>query len=82
MKIIEVYVSAVDRTYDFKLDENVPLYLLAEEICEMVCQKEQCNIQGDTNELLFYRNSSNGVASMHRTIHEIGIRTGEKLTLI
>ncbi|MGN0621786.1 MAG: hypothetical protein ACI4I9_07955 [Porcipelethomonas sp.] len=82
MIIVEVFVSAVDKSYDFKLNENVPSVLLAEEICEMVCRKEQCRIQGNTEDLLLCCINSKQVIPSEKSLSDMNIHTGEKLVLI
>lgn len=41
MIAVEVIVPALNRSYDFQLDESVRISLLLEEILEMLCRREK-----------------------------------------
>lgn len=39
MILVDIYIPAIDSTYDFMLDENVPIGQIKEEIYEMLLKK-------------------------------------------
>lgn len=41
MIAVDIFAPYLGETYDFELDENVPLGALTEEIIEMICHKEK-----------------------------------------
>lgn len=82
MIIAEIYVPSLDKTYDFKLNENVVASVLAEEIGAVICQKEQCNLSGDKDNLMFFKAENNQVLSMGLSFYENGIRTGDRLIFV
>ena len=46
MILTDAYVPAVDKTYDFNLDEQVRVQVIIEEIVEMIGQSRTCGIAG------------------------------------
>ena len=44
---VDVYVPALDRVYNFNLDEESRIAVLIEEISELICQKEHSALAGD-----------------------------------
>ena len=51
MFLADVSVPVLNQIYDFKLDENMKIGILIEEIVEMICQKEQCQMFGKSLEI-------------------------------
>ena len=77
----EVYVPSIDKHYDFKLSEDVPVSIIIEEICSLICQKERCTLDGEARELLLFRDSDCMVLSLSTSLYENNIKTGNKLIL-
>ena len=44
MIMADVYVPSIGRQYDFSLDEQAQISHLIQEIAEVICQKENCNL--------------------------------------
>lgn len=82
MIMVEVVVPAIDKEYDFRLDEYVPVHVLTEEITEMICHKEQSNIIGNEKELILCDCGSNRILEDNMGLNSLGIRTGDRLLLI
>lgn len=82
MREVEIYVTAVSEKFNFRLDENVPLAVLAEEAASMVGQREQCDIETGADEPIFYSKTRGMILDGGRTPEEIGIKTGELLYLV
>lgn len=81
MIFTEVYVPALDKKYDFKLNEDVAVSVIIEEITSLICQKEHCELNGYISELLLFRDSDSKVLSLSTTLYENDIKTGNKLIL-
>ena len=43
---VDVYVPAMDRTYNFNLDEEAKIAFLIDEISELICKKEHSLVDG------------------------------------
>ncbi|MBO5030826.1 MAG: glutamyl-tRNA amidotransferase [Lachnospiraceae bacterium] len=82
MILVDVFVPAADNVYDFRLDEDVKIGLLIEEIGEMICQKEHCRMEGRMDKLLLCSMDNRNILSRDTTLAESGIKTGGKLMLL
>ncbi len=82
MIITEIYVMSLDKSYDFKLNEDVIVTVLIEEISNMICQYEQCEIRGDRENLLLFSEEQHKMLSMELSLYENGIQTGDTLILV
>ena len=82
MIIVEISVPSIDRTYDFKLTEDVVLSIVIEEITSVICQREKCSITGEKNDFLLLRAESNSILSKSLSLYENDVKTGDKLILV
>lgn len=82
MILVDIYVPAVNQTYDFSLDENASISMLLEEISGMICQKEQCKLKGSIKELILVSQTHKKILNSSLTLAYYGILQGEKLMLI
>lgn len=82
MVTVDIYVPVLDKTYDFKLDEDALIKVLIEEMVEMVGQKEQSKIEGNINTAMLVIPESRTILSRSTTLKEMGIHTGDKLILV
>ena len=51
MIVVDVEVPSLERKYQFSLEEQVPVDTLIAELAEIVCQKEQCELRGEIQEM-------------------------------
>lgn len=82
MITVEVYVPAMDREYDFQLDQNVRIGTIIEEIGEMIAHREHSEIIGDMEELMLCDQDGNRILDGDETLGASRIRTGSKLILV
>lgn len=82
MIIAEVFVPSLDKSYEFKLNEDVAVWTVIDEISSVICQKEQCNISGDKDKLMLFKTDTAQVLSMNLSLYENGIKSGDRLMLI
>ena len=80
MILVDIYVPSIGNTYDFQLDEEVPVGNVIEEISEMIGQKEHCRIVGDMTMLCAQKDRQ----ILHRddTLAQCHIVTGDSLLLV
>ena len=76
-----IYSIITDREYEFRLDANTPIYELLDEIGEMICQKEQCDLRGDAHELILYSETAKMVLDSARNLSYYHLQTGEYLKI-
>lgn len=82
MIMVDIYVPAVDKDYDFQLDPNVKIATIIEEISEMIAHKEHSEIVGKTEELLLCNRGQNQILPNESTLGACGISNGSNLLLI
>lgn len=82
MILVDVYVPSVDQEFDFGLDEEAKISGIIEEIASMIGQKEQCELQGNIDELLLCDMESNIILPRTKTLAECKICNGKSLMLI
>lgn len=82
MILVDVFVPSVDKTYDFQMNENAPIYTVLEEISEMIGQKERSGVVGDVNKLQLCDRESRSVLDKNRTLADYEISTGKSLILV
>ncbi len=82
MIIVEIYVPSLDKSYDFKLNEDVVVSVIIEEVNSVICQKEQCSVEGKGNNFLLLKTDTNQVLSMNLSLFENDIKAGDVLILV
>ena len=82
MIITEIYVPSVDKTYEFKLNEDISTIVIIDEIGSVICQKEQCAIKGDKSQLMLFKCEDKQILSMNLSLYENGVQSGDRLILV
>ena len=82
MILVEIVVPSTDGTYEFKLNEDVPVGILLEEICSVVSEKEQCSLSSEKGSMILFNYLKKTELSPNMTLYENGITTGDKLVLL
>ncbi len=82
MILVDIYVPAVGNVYDFQLDEDERIAVIAEEIGELVGQKEHSRIVGDIGSLMLCSSDLKKILSKDMTLAEEGIQNGHSLILV
>lgn len=81
MIIVDVYVPAMDRVYNFSLDEESKISVLIEEISELICKKERSVLDG-TKERFLMGSVGEGIHfRSDASLREYGVKNGDKLIL-
>lgn len=82
MILVDVRVPSLNKVYDFNLEEYALVSVLIEEIVEMICQKEQCEMIGEIEEMLLCEEETQVVLPKHKNLEECGVHTGSRLLLV
>lgn len=79
---VDVYVPALDRVYNFSLDEDSKISVLIEEISELICKKEHSSLDGIKDR--FIMGSIDERLNFHSdySLKEYSVKGGEKLILV
>ena len=78
MVMVNIDVPVMGKSYDFQIEENVPLSDIVYQVRDTICLQEQCGIWGDGHDLTLRE----ARLSLDRTAGEYGIRTGMRLILV
>lgn len=82
MILVDIYVPAVDDTFDFMLDENTEIGKVVMEIVEMLSKKMQGAHQEVAEEFLLCHMGSRKILEQDRTLHMSGVSDGSRLMLV
>ena len=80
--IVEVYVPTLDKEYEFLLDNDAVASVAADEITSVVCEKEQCELEGSAESLMLFHVQSGTKLIANLTLYENGISSGDRLILV
>lgn len=81
MIVVEVHIPALDKYYDFSIDEKSKISIIVDEVVEMIGKKEQKTVDYSGSFLLCCLDTGK-VLSPEKTAEENCIRAGFKLQLI
>ena len=82
MILVDIYVPAMDKSYDFMLDENVNVSALTTEITEMLAKKTGSDRCADRNEFVLYHVNREAPIPAGKSLYESGVRDGDRLILV
>lgn len=82
MIMVDVYFPAVDQSYGFKLDENVKIIFLIQEMREMMCKKYKSVVESQDDQLMLCTLSGQRVLPNDTTLAQNEIMNGERLMLV
>lgn len=82
MILVDIYIPAVDQTYDFLLDENASLYAVMMEITEMIAKKTGSDLPLDPEDFILYHAERCMPVQADRTLYENDVRDGDRLILV
>ena len=79
---VDVFVPAMDRTYNFNLDEEATIVLLIDEISELICKKEHSTVNGSKE--LFFLGSMDKKINFNSdfSLKDYSIKNGDTLILV
>lgn len=82
MILVDVYMPSIDDSYDFMLDENVPVEQVIVEISEMIAKKATGKAQINKGNFLMCSMEQNRPLDQKQTLYENGIRDGSRLMMV
>lgn len=82
MIMADVFVPSIGRQYDFSLDEQAQIAQLIPEIAEVICQKENCTLGGNPEELLLCLMDRKEILSGDKCLSSYGVGNGCSLLLV
>lgn len=80
--LIDLYVPVVDRVYDFQVDETKAVQVVLDDIADMICQKEQWQMKGESVKLSLWSVDGHRKLEKSKSLIQNGIRSGMQLILV
>lgn len=81
MIIVNVFIPLMDKEYEFKLNEDIPVCWIIEEITSLICQKEQYVLSNDSQQFMLYKTECYRTLSVSLSLYENDIKSGDRLIL-
>lgn len=82
MIITEIFVPSFEKKYEFKLNENVPVAMVIDELVSIISQYERCEFLGEGQTFVLLSSDKAQILSNVLTLFENDVKTGENLILI
>ncbi len=82
MILVDIYIPALERSYDFSLQEQAPISALIEELIEMIGQKEHWPVSRPSSEFLLADPAQSCVFAPNDTLAGRGVLSGTRLILL
>ncbi len=82
MILVDIYIPALDKTYDFQVDESVPVEDLVMEIAEMVGSETKTRNKLSAEKFLLCSMDRSIIIPKGSTLGSYGIRNGFRLMLV
>lgn len=82
MIFIDIHVPALNMTYDFSVDENLPIRSVITYMKERILEREQCESEGDPKGLILCDLERKLILKDNNTLAEYGIENGAELMLL
>lgn len=82
MIVVDINVPAVDKNYNFSLNEDVHIKSVIDEVTEMIGQKEHADLCGDIGQLNLFHLSGMRALPRENTLNECGVKNGDTLLLV
>jgi len=82
MILVDIYVPIIDKSFDFRVNENADVSNLIEEIGEIIAQKEGFKAIESFDNLFLFDSTKNQLIDSNLTLRALGIEAGAQLVLI
>ncbi len=82
MILVDIYVPAFDKNYNFSLNEDIDIDTIIAEVTGMIAQKEQTYLKGDIKDLNLFLIDSGRVLPKRNTLLDLKVIQGSSLMLV
>ena len=82
MILVEITVPSTDGTYEFKLNEDVSVSMVIDELCSVISEKERCDMPANADSFVLFSADKGVMLSKALTLYENGVINGDRLILI
>lgn len=80
--MVEIQVPSLKKTYDFKLNKEVLIDEIIEEVCSVICQKEKKDVLLRTRDMMLSSISDGIIMNNMHTLGDYNVLDGAELILI
>ena len=80
--LLAVFFAETNQSYDFKLDGNVPVSQLLEEMVGMIAQRDHLALKREPGPFLLCSKKQGRILDKSCTLIENGVASGDELMLV
>lgn len=82
MILVDLEVPALDRLYQFSVNEKCGLETLIMEMAEIICQKERCVLPQDREDFVLCNKTGGYLLDYSKNLEEQGVKNSDTLILL
>ncbi|MDE6589029.1 MAG: EsaB/YukD family protein [Oscillospiraceae bacterium] len=82
MIIVDIRVPALEKVYNFSVEEMAKVSDLIEEVVELVCQKEHLAFNGNLEEMVLCSVEGGVQCDRNKCLNDYGVTGGSELILM
>lgn len=82
MILVDIYVPSLDKTYDFQVDEKVPVESLIVEIAEMIGNETKSGKKADPEKFYLCSLDREMIFPAKSSLQACGMKNGSRLMLV
>ena len=82
MILVDIYVPSLNKVYDFRLNEELRLRTVTDEIADAIGRKEHSRIKGNREQMILCGAGKKIILNPDLTLKEQGIGNGERLIIV
>lgn len=82
MIVVEIIVPSVGGSYEFKLNEDVAVSLIIDEMCSVICEREQYAMYANMVDMMLFNADTGVQLAKSLSLYENNINNGSRLMLV
>ena len=82
MILVDIEFLAINKKYDFKLDENTYIVELIDQIGNMIITATEKNYEEKVKDMLLCECEKHRILELNQTLKQCGIKSGSHLVMI
>lgn len=82
MIMVEIYFAEMNRSYDFRLEENVSVSQVVEDVVGKIAQMERVPVGKDPGLFILCSKENRRIFDRAATLVQNGVQSGDKIMLI
>lgn len=82
MITIEIFSTQIDNSFDFVVDEHLPIREIAEDVVQMLDPRNAQQNETEGDGYAIYSRKIGAVLNMDNSLYDYGIKTGDRLYIV